>query len=84
MLCHMFTFVCLFHNKSKKTHHKNEYFEFSFIVNEMFQKFVSCESSDGILIKTRLEIFPLPFKHLTFELLNVCWVALRAQVSYKF
>ena len=30
------------------------------------------------------EIFPLPFKHFTFELLNVSWIALRAQMSYKF
>ena len=37
----------------------NEYFEFSITVNEMFQKFVSCESSDGEAYKRiKSEIFP--------------------------
>ena len=41
----------------------NEYFEFSSTVNEVFQKFVKCESSDdeGTHRRTRVETFPLPF-----------------------
>ena len=64
----------------------NEYFEFSFTVNEMFHKFVYSESSDDDRrsIRNRVKIFPLPFKHFTFEFLNVSWVALRAQMNYKF
>ena len=88
--------IRLYNNKSKnykmrKTNNyetllknTNEYFELNFIVNEMFQKFVSCESSDGTLIRNKFEIFPLPFKHLTSEFLNIIWVALRAQMSNKF
>ena len=64
----------------------NEYFDFSFTANEMFQKFVFCKSSDeeGRHSTFSVEIFLLPFKHLTIEFPNVSWIALRAQMSYKF
>ena len=41
----------------------NEYFEYSFTVNEIFQKFIFWEISDDEMEhrKTRVEMFPLPF-----------------------
>ena len=50
----------------------NEYFEFTFTVNEMFQKFVFCESSDeeGRHNTFSVEIFLLPFKDLFHDILT--------------